>query len=180
MRALWSDRPNCSHNVSQKVKRIRRIFLIVPKVEEGKSGCPGPTYALWEELQRRSFAWPSLTKCFVTWKTGKGGDRAWCNVNFHHFSAQRCFSLSSHLRTFVVPKPQKLAEMKFQNFNYKTWGDKLGGILGEDFWVILHSNWSTKMRRKFRPILRPILRPDLRPSHKNLSSQFRSGESLVI
>ena len=23
MRALWSDRPNCSHNVSQKVKRIR-------------------------------------------------------------------------------------------------------------------------------------------------------------
>ena len=25
MRAIWSDRPNCSHNVSQKVKRIRRV-----------------------------------------------------------------------------------------------------------------------------------------------------------
>ena len=25
MRALWSHRPNCSHNVSQKVKRIRRL-----------------------------------------------------------------------------------------------------------------------------------------------------------
>ena len=25
MRALWLDRPNCSHNVSQKVKRIRRL-----------------------------------------------------------------------------------------------------------------------------------------------------------
>ena len=25
MRALWSDRPNCSHNVSQKVERIRRV-----------------------------------------------------------------------------------------------------------------------------------------------------------
>ena len=25
MRALWSDRQICSHNVSQKVKRIRRI-----------------------------------------------------------------------------------------------------------------------------------------------------------
>ena len=25
MRALWSDRPNCSHSVSQKVKRIRRF-----------------------------------------------------------------------------------------------------------------------------------------------------------
>ena len=25
MRALWSDRPNCSHNVSQKVKRIRHV-----------------------------------------------------------------------------------------------------------------------------------------------------------
>ena len=23
MRALWSDRPNCSHNVSQKVKRTK-------------------------------------------------------------------------------------------------------------------------------------------------------------
>ena len=25
MRALWSDRPNCSHSVSQKVKRIKRF-----------------------------------------------------------------------------------------------------------------------------------------------------------
>ena len=25
MRALWSDRQNCSHNVSQKVKRIRGV-----------------------------------------------------------------------------------------------------------------------------------------------------------
>ena len=25
MRALWSDRPNCSHNVAQKVKRIKRF-----------------------------------------------------------------------------------------------------------------------------------------------------------
>ena len=25
MRALWSDRQNCSHNVSQKVQRIRRV-----------------------------------------------------------------------------------------------------------------------------------------------------------
>ena len=25
MRAHWSDRPNCSHNVSQKVRRIRRV-----------------------------------------------------------------------------------------------------------------------------------------------------------
>ena len=24
MRAFWSDKQNCSHNVSQKVKRIRR------------------------------------------------------------------------------------------------------------------------------------------------------------
>ena len=28
MRALWSDRQNCSHNVSQKVKRIRRLSHI--------------------------------------------------------------------------------------------------------------------------------------------------------
>ena len=35
MRALWSDRPNCSHNVSQKVKRIRcpsyPSFVIITK-----------------------------------------------------------------------------------------------------------------------------------------------------
>ena len=30
MRALWSDRPNCSHNVSQKVKRIRRFSDLWP------------------------------------------------------------------------------------------------------------------------------------------------------
>ena len=28
MRALWSDRQNCSHNVSQKFKRIRRFSEI--------------------------------------------------------------------------------------------------------------------------------------------------------
>ena len=27
MRALWSDRQSCSHNVSQKVKRIRRFLI---------------------------------------------------------------------------------------------------------------------------------------------------------
>ena len=28
MRALWSDRQDCSHNVSQKVKRIRRLCAV--------------------------------------------------------------------------------------------------------------------------------------------------------
>ena len=37
MRALWSDRPNCSHNVSQKVKRISRFsdFLRFSEVFRG-------------------------------------------------------------------------------------------------------------------------------------------------
>ena len=34
MRALWSDRQNCSHNVSQKVKRIRRLSENVHKTAE--------------------------------------------------------------------------------------------------------------------------------------------------
>ena len=42
MRALWSDRPNCSHNVSQKVKRIR-CFSDLPNLlcnlATGKYGC---------------------------------------------------------------------------------------------------------------------------------------------
>ena len=29
MRALFSDRPNCSHNVSQKVKRIMRVSDVI-------------------------------------------------------------------------------------------------------------------------------------------------------
>ena len=39
----------------------------------------------------------------------------------------------------AAPKPQKLAEMKFQNLSHTTWSDKLGGILGEDLWVVLYS-----------------------------------------
>ena len=30
MRALWSDKPHCSHNLSQKVKRIRRFSECLP------------------------------------------------------------------------------------------------------------------------------------------------------
>ena len=50
MRALWSDKPNCSHNVSQKVKRIRRFsdacktcgaatFVFQQQLATGKYGC---------------------------------------------------------------------------------------------------------------------------------------------
>ena len=34
MRALWSDRQNCSHNVSQKVKRIRRLHGIMDETDQ--------------------------------------------------------------------------------------------------------------------------------------------------
>ena len=34
MRALWSDRQNCSHKVSQKVKRIRRLSDLCLEPEE--------------------------------------------------------------------------------------------------------------------------------------------------
>ena len=39
----------------------------------------------------------------------------------------------------AAPKTQKLAEMKLKKFRHKTWNDKLGGIWGEDLWVIQHS-----------------------------------------
>ena len=40
MRVLWSDRQNCSHNVSQKLKRIRRLSVpsYVPSVP--RTFCP--------------------------------------------------------------------------------------------------------------------------------------------
>ena len=38
MRALWSDRPNCSHNVSQKVKRIRHLNSFWTKKSPGQLG----------------------------------------------------------------------------------------------------------------------------------------------
>ena len=45
MRALCSDRPNCSHNVSQKVKRIRRFSehgdCWVATKRFNKMGCDG-------------------------------------------------------------------------------------------------------------------------------------------
>ena len=40
MRALWSDRQNCSHNVSQKVKRIRRFSDLVGMGWELPNGIP--------------------------------------------------------------------------------------------------------------------------------------------
>ena len=39
MRALWSDRPNCSHNVSQKLKRIRR-FSYMERWKKESGGKP--------------------------------------------------------------------------------------------------------------------------------------------
>ena len=36
MRALWSDRQNCSHNVSQKVRRIRRFWEEQEQEVQGK------------------------------------------------------------------------------------------------------------------------------------------------
>ena len=35
MRAFWSERANCSHNVSQKVKRIRRVSDFLTFFERG-------------------------------------------------------------------------------------------------------------------------------------------------
>ena len=40
MRALWSGRPNCSHNVSQKVKRIRRFSESCRVTEIRIISCP--------------------------------------------------------------------------------------------------------------------------------------------
>ena len=39
MRALWSDRQNCSHSVSQKVKRIRRVSDFLQRETLSKRGC---------------------------------------------------------------------------------------------------------------------------------------------
>ena len=51
---------------------------------------------------------------------------------------------------------------------------------GEKFWwVVLHSQWSTKLPRNFRPkfhpIFRPILRPEFRPVIKMCSHNFALG-----
>ena len=49
-----------------------------------------------------------------------------------------CLQLDLAPTTFIAaPNPQKLAEMKLHIFSHKTWSDKLGGISGEDLWVIL-------------------------------------------
>ena len=45
MRALWSDRPKCSHNVSQKVKRISCL--------SEKRGTRGPFYWGTEKVPQR-------------------------------------------------------------------------------------------------------------------------------
>ena len=47
MRALWSDRPNCSHKVSQKVKRIRRLSHHC-KLQQQQ----GPAALIWSKHPR--------------------------------------------------------------------------------------------------------------------------------
>ena len=42
MRALWSDRQNCSHKGSQKVKRSRRFSEREESSGNFLPGCPGP------------------------------------------------------------------------------------------------------------------------------------------
>ena len=37
MRALWSDRQNCSHNVSRKVKRIKRLSDTFPNSQSPRT-----------------------------------------------------------------------------------------------------------------------------------------------
>ena len=41
MRALWSDRQNCSYNVSQKVKRIRRLSEFFSDIRVHTKGLAG-------------------------------------------------------------------------------------------------------------------------------------------
>ena len=50
---------------------------------------------------------------------------------------------------------------------------------GKFWWVVLHSQWSTKLPRKFRPkfrpVFRPILRPEFRPVIKICRHNFALG-----
>ena len=67
MRALWSDRQICSHNVSQKLKRIRRLSEFEEKTSailRGSSGgfCDGLfLFGEWGILRRifatKGFPW---------------------------------------------------------------------------------------------------------------------------
>ena len=55
MRALWSDRPKCSHSVSQKVKRIRRFSELCHIGTEGFSFVPPWIY--WLKFVEAIFRW---------------------------------------------------------------------------------------------------------------------------
>ena len=50
---------------------------------------------------------------------------------------------------------------------------------GEKFWwVVLHSQWSTKLPSKFRPKFRPIFRPILRPEFRRVIKICRHNFAL--
>ena len=74
------------------------------------------------------------------------------------------------------PKPQKFAEMRIWHFSHKTSSDKLGGLWGELWWVVVHSKWSTKMPRNFRPIFRPFFAL----TAARLIKMFREGRTWAI
>ena len=90
MRALWSDRPNCSHNVSQKVKRIRRLselwycsFSSFAQRSEGRGAFPDLLFTqisgrnFLPELVERSIPELRLSKlCTVPFALTKTPERA--------------------------------------------------------------------------------------------------------
>ena len=91
MRALWSDRQNCSHNVSQKVKRIRHLSDKKPftRVSQRVMGAHGKR-SLERGWQKR------LAKSWR--KVGERLAQSWRRLSLHH---QLCNSRNSCLEEQV-------------------------------------------------------------------------------
>ena len=75
----------------------------------------------------------------------------------------------------IVWHPPNPRSSRRWNFEISFASDKLRGILGQVFCVILHSEQSTKMPPKFRPKFRPIFRPASRLPKKMCRRNFALG-----
>ena len=83
MRALWSDRQNCSHNVSRKVKRIRRLSEALLPLSEPCGSCNEYLHNrslinFWYFLLMFGLTWSRLVGMLLSWISSTSLPRLFC------------------------------------------------------------------------------------------------------
>ena len=141
MRALWSDRPNCSHNVSQKVKRIRRFPENNAVLRDQTDWAPKAPEARGDEILRfLSATKPECTKiahrrslAIFTADEGIAGNSA-ARTIFTHFIRRR------NRGSLAIFFAEEIAHLGASKTRAIFWGAvKIAAATAENRAILVHS-----------------------------------------